>query len=110
MPSSGGGSPMWKRGFKRGERLRNRRPSRRWRRFGRTRNAMIEVRALHNYDEFVEAVRLQRLIWGFEEVELLPVRLFVTASKIGGQVFGAFDQGRMIGFCLAIPGIKSKPP
>jgi predicted GNAT superfamily acetyltransferase len=52
------------------------------------------------------AVRLQQLIWGFEDFELIPVRLFVTASKVGGQVFGAFDQGRMIGFCMAIPGIK----
>ncbi|HWZ30869.1 MAG TPA: GNAT family N-acetyltransferase [Bryobacteraceae bacterium] len=69
---------------------------------------MIEIRALHNHDEFVEAVRLQQLIWGFEEVELLPVRLFVTATKVGGQAFGAFDGGNMVGFCLAIPGIKAK--
>jgi predicted GNAT superfamily acetyltransferase len=69
---------------------------------------MIEIRALRNHDEFVEAVRLQQLIWGFEEVELLPVRLFVTATKVGGQAFGAFDAGKMIGFCLAIPGIKAK--
>lgn len=68
---------------------------------------MIEVRALHEHQEFVEAVRLQQLIWGFEAVELLPVRLFVTATKVGGQAFGAYDNGRMIGFCLAIPGIKS---
>jgi len=68
---------------------------------------MIEIRALHTHDEFVEAVALQQLIWGFEEVELLPVRLFVTATKVGGQAFGAFDAGRMIGFCLAIPGIKN---
>ena len=67
---------------------------------------MIEIRALHNHEEFVEAVRLQQTIWGFEEIELLPVRLFVTATKVGGQAFGAFDGGRMIGFCLAIPGIK----
>jgi predicted GNAT superfamily acetyltransferase len=33
--------------------------------------------------------------------------LFVTATKIGGQVFGAYDGARMAGFCLAIPGIKS---
>ncbi len=71
---------------------------------------MIEIRALHTHEEMVEAVKLQQLIWGFEEIELMPVRLFVTATKIGGQAFGAFDQGRMIGFCLAIPGIKSKPP
>ncbi|MBZ5603145.1 MAG: acetyltransferase [Acidobacteriia bacterium] len=69
---------------------------------------MIEIRALHNQEEFIEAVRLQQTIWGFEEIELLPVRLFVTATKVGGQAFGAFDNGRMIGFCLAIPGIKAK--
>ncbi len=68
---------------------------------------MIEIRALHNQEEFIEAVRLQQTIWGFQDIELLPVRLFVTATKVGGQAFGAFDQGRMIGFCLAIPGIKA---
>jgi len=68
---------------------------------------MIEIRALHTHDEFVEAVALQQSIWGFDEVELLPVRLFVTATKVGGQAFGAFDGSRMIGFCLAIPGIKT---
>jgi predicted GNAT superfamily acetyltransferase len=68
---------------------------------------MIEIRALHKLDELVEAVGLQQLIWGFDEVELIPVRLFVTATKVGGQVFGAFDQNCMIGFCLAIPGIKA---
>lgn len=67
---------------------------------------MIEVRQLTTHAQFVEAVRLQQTIWGFEDVELLPVRLFVVASKVGGHAFGAFDQGRMVGFCLAIPGLK----
>jgi predicted GNAT superfamily acetyltransferase len=67
---------------------------------------MIEARALHTLTEFQEAVRLQKQIWGFAEIELLPVRLFVVATKIGGQAFGAFDGDRMIGFCVAIPGLK----
>jgi len=67
---------------------------------------MIEVRSLTEHGEFEEAVALQRTIWGFEEIELLPVRLFVVATKVGGQVFGAFDQGRMVAFLLAIPGLK----
>jgi predicted GNAT superfamily acetyltransferase len=67
---------------------------------------MIAVRDLKQHSELVEAVRLQKEIWGFEEIELLPVRLFVVATKVGGQVFGAFDGERMIGFLLAIPGIK----
>ena len=68
---------------------------------------MIEIHQLASHTEFRDAVRLQQEIWGFEDVELLPLRLFVVASKIGGQALGAFDGGRMIGFCLAIPGLKA---
>jgi predicted GNAT superfamily acetyltransferase len=66
----------------------------------------VEIRPLTTHDEFAEAVRLQREIWGFQEVELLPVRLFVVASKIGGQVLGAFDGKQMVAFCFCIPGLK----
>lgn len=67
---------------------------------------MIEIRALSDRREFQDAVILQKRIWGFDDIELLPVRLFVVASKIGGQVLGAYDDGHMVGFCLAIPGMK----
>jgi predicted GNAT superfamily acetyltransferase len=67
---------------------------------------MIEVKQLTAYPEFVEAVQLQQEIWGFDDIELLPVRLFVVANKVGGHAFGAYDDGRMVGFCLAIVGLK----
>jgi predicted GNAT superfamily acetyltransferase len=67
----------------------------------------ITIRPLASQEEFQNAVELQRQIWGFDDVELLPVRLFVVANKVGGQVFGAFDGDRMVGFCLAIPGLKA---
>jgi predicted GNAT superfamily acetyltransferase len=66
----------------------------------------IQIRKLTQHREFVEAVALQKTIWGFDEIDLLPVRLFVVATKIGGQAFGAFDGNKMIAFCLAIPGLK----
>jgi predicted GNAT superfamily acetyltransferase len=68
---------------------------------------MIQVRPLTRHAEFAEAVNLQRIIWKFDELELLPVRLFVTATKVGGQALGAFDGLRMVGFSLAIPGIRA---
>ncbi len=66
----------------------------------------IEIHQLSELYEFSEVVRLQRIIWGFEDVDLLPLRLFVVAGKIGGQLLGAFDKDRMIAFCLCIPGLK----
>ncbi len=67
---------------------------------------MIAVQRLTSHPEFNSAVRLQQEIWGFDEIDLLPVRLFVVASKIGGHAFGAYEGDRMVGFCLAIPGLK----
>jgi predicted GNAT superfamily acetyltransferase len=32
--------------------------------------------------------------------------MLVVATKIGGQLLGAFDRERMIAFCLSIPGLK----
>jgi predicted GNAT superfamily acetyltransferase len=67
---------------------------------------MIDIRPLTVREDLKAAVRLQRQIWGFEDVDLIPLRLFVVASKIGGQVYGAFDGAQLIGFCMAIPGLK----
>jgi predicted GNAT superfamily acetyltransferase len=66
----------------------------------------LEIHQLSRLNEFSEAVRLQREIWGFKDVDLLPLRLFVVASKIGGQVLGAFHGSQMVAFCLCIPGLK----
>ena len=66
----------------------------------------ITVRTIQELDELREAVQLQKVIWGFNDIDLLPVRLFVVATKIGGQTLGAFDGKKMVGFLLAIPGLK----
>ncbi|MBV9084016.1 MAG: GNAT family N-acetyltransferase [Acidobacteriaceae bacterium] len=72
------------------------------------RQSAVQIRQLKTHDEFREALRLQREIWGFQDIELLPLRFFVVASKVGGQVLGAFDGPKMAGFCLCIPGLKSR--
>jgi predicted GNAT superfamily acetyltransferase len=67
---------------------------------------VIEIRQLFHIEEFLEVLRLQKVIWGFDDVELLPLRFLVVISKVGGHVFGAYDGAEMIAFCFAIPGIK----
>ena len=66
----------------------------------------ITIRSIHELLDLREAVRLQKLIWGFDDIDLLPVRLFVVATKIGGQTLAAFDGEKMVGFLLSIPGLK----
>jgi predicted GNAT superfamily acetyltransferase len=67
---------------------------------------VTEIRQLFHLPEFEEVLRLQQAIWGFADIDLLPVRFLVVVSKVGGHVFGAFDGDMMVGFCFAIPGIK----
>jgi predicted GNAT superfamily acetyltransferase len=67
---------------------------------------VIELRRLTGLAEFSEVLRLQQAVWGFEDIELLPMRFLVVVDRIGGHVFGACDGDRMVGFCFAVPGVK----
>jgi predicted GNAT superfamily acetyltransferase len=37
---------------------------------------------------------------------MIPRRMFLLASRIGGQVLGAFDGPEMIGFAMGLPGFR----
>ena len=41
----------------------------------------IRIEALTTQEQFRAAVRLQKEIWKFEDIELLPARLFTVATK-----------------------------
>jgi predicted GNAT superfamily acetyltransferase len=67
----------------------------------------IAVRRCEGLDEMRACVALQKEIWNFSDAELVPLRMFVVAEKVGGQVMGAFDGAEMVGFALSIPGTRS---
>jgi predicted GNAT superfamily acetyltransferase len=70
----------------------------------------IVVRRCESLAEFERCVELQREIWGEADREVEPVTVFVVASRVGGQVLGAFDGGRLVGYTLALPGIREGKP
>ncbi|MBI3404975.1 MAG: acetyltransferase [Acidobacteria bacterium] len=73
--------------------------------------AEITVRHCHGLAEFERCVQLQLDVWGGAEIDAVPLPVFViVAEEMGGQVFGAFDGGRMIGFTLAMPGLHGLEP
>lgn len=67
----------------------------------------IELRSCHSIEDFRACVTLQKEVWNFSDAELVPLRMFVVADKVGGQVMGAFNSGNMIGFALSVPGTRS---
>jgi len=67
----------------------------------------IVIRRCQGLDELRACVALQKEIWNFTDAELVPLRMFVVADKVGGQVMGAFDGDEMVGFALSVPGTRS---
>jgi predicted GNAT superfamily acetyltransferase len=67
----------------------------------------LAIRKCESLDEMRAAFVMQKEVWQFTDAELVPVRIFVLANKIGGHVIGAFDQNELAGFALAIPGYRN---
>jgi predicted GNAT superfamily acetyltransferase len=67
----------------------------------------VVLRRCHAIEEFRACVALQKEVWNFSDAELVPLRMFVVADKVGGQVMGAFAGKEMVGFALAVPGTRT---
>jgi predicted GNAT superfamily acetyltransferase len=76
---------------------------------GRQVNAdSIVIHKCQELDEMRSCVALQKEIWNFSDAELVPLRMFVVAEKVGGQVIGAFAGNEMVGFALSVPGARGR--
>ncbi len=67
----------------------------------------ITIRKCSTIAEFKACVALQKEVWKFDDVDLIPLRMFVVSQKIGGQIIGAFDGGDLVGFAFSIPGTRA---
>ncbi len=70
----------------------------------------VDLRNCTSLEEFRACLALQQEVWGFSDVELVPLRVFSLAPKIGGQVIGAWEGDTLVGFALAIPGSRNGHP
>jgi predicted GNAT superfamily acetyltransferase len=70
----------------------------------------IVVRKCEAIAEFHACVRLQKEIWGEDDLEVEPATIFVVASQTGGQVLGAFDGSELVGYTLALAGVRNGVP
>ena len=66
----------------------------------------VVVRKCAALEEFHACVALQREVWGESDLEVEPVTGFVVASETGGQVLGAFDGAKLVGYTLALVGFR----
>jgi predicted GNAT superfamily acetyltransferase len=70
----------------------------------------LVIRKCNRVEEFQRCVELQKEVWNFSDLDVVPLRMFVVADKIGGQIIGTFEGDHMVGFALSIPGSRNGHP
>ena len=70
----------------------------------------LTLRSCHTVGEFRQAAALEKEVWGFDDIELVPARLFVVGEKIGGHLLGAFDGSNLVAFVFGLPGVRPSTP
>ena len=68
----------------------------------------VQIRGCTTHADFNECVALQRAVWHFADLDIVTADLLLLAAKTGGQVLGAFDEQRMIGFAYSVPALRGK--
>lgn len=71
---------------------------------------MIRIEALAELGQFDLCVALQDEVWGYEPSDRMPQKVFLLASRIGGQVLGAFDGEMLVGYAMSLPGVRHGHP
>ena len=70
-------------------------------------NDAFELRVLHTSDEMAAVERLQGVIWGGGDLEVVPGHLLVTFAHNGGMAAGAFAGDELVGFVYGFPGLDT---
>lgn len=70
--------------------------------------AEIEIRHCRTLAEYEDCVELQQAVWGKDLV--VPSTIFVVAQHTGGQIIGAFEGPKMVGFTQALAGVRDGKP
>lgn len=68
----------------------------------------IVIRDVQSFPEYEACVELQRVVWAFPDVDIVPAAHLVVMRHYGGTCLGAFDGDRMVGFCCGLVGWENR--
>jgi predicted GNAT superfamily acetyltransferase len=67
----------------------------------------IQIRPLREHAEFDRCAEVQDAVWSYEPSARMSQKAFLLATQIGGQVLGAFDGGKLVGYAMSLPGVRN---
>ncbi len=65
---------------------------------------VVKLVVLKTQDELQEAVELQKVYWGSNIGDLVPLHMLFSLANYGGHVFGARVDGRLVGLLIGFLG------
>lgn len=71
----------------------------------------IKIRPIETLEEYREIERVQKRVWGCDDVSVVPSDMTLTIHKRGGLVLGAFDTergDRMVGFLTGLVALSGE--
>src|SRR6202171_2948762 len=64
----------------------------------------IVIRDITTISEMREIEKLQKEVWGIDDLEVFPALALIPMTELGAVLIGAFDGERLIGFVFGFPG------
>lgn len=67
----------------------------------------ITIGPFRNFPDYGACVDIQREVWRYEDIDVVPVAILVAAERLGGISLAAYNKlGEMVGFCWSILGVE----
>lgn len=70
-----------------------------------TRSAIV-IRDIESFDEMHQVEALQKDVWEFSDLDVVPRTILVASRETGGVLIGAYDGPMLVGFAYGFPGYE----
>ena len=67
---------------------------------------MIVIRDIESFEEMREIEALQKDVWQFSDLDVVPRTILVPTKEVGGVLIGAYDGSALVGFAYGFPGYE----
>ena len=67
-------------------------------------NSSIIIREIDSISEMKTLEQLQKDVWGWDDLDTMPLMNFIVTREVGGVLIGAFAGEKPVGFCFGFVG------
>jgi predicted GNAT superfamily acetyltransferase len=67
----------------------------------------IVIRDIESFEEMRAVEELQKEVWEFADLDVVPRTILVAGREVGGVLAGAYDGSALVGFVYGFPGYEN---